>query len=133
MRRNISPRSARRGGPIYLNPELVLDTFFPPLYAASSALALWWLTMPGRVIDAAVPTGWRVALAVPPVAELILDWGENAGIAVMMWTWSDPSPALVRASSFATQLKLLAAALTEISLVVLAVMALLRRRKRKYA
>ena len=121
------------GRAYYLNPELVLDTFFPPLYAASSALALWWLTMPGRVIDGAVPTGWRIALVAPAVAELIFDWGENAGIAVMIWTWSDPSPVLVRASSFATQLKLLAAALTEISLIVLAVMALLRWRSRKYA
>jgi len=121
------------GRAYYLNPELVLDTFFPPLYAASSALALWWLTMPGRVIESAVPIGWRAALVALPVAELIFDWGENTGIAVMIWTWSDPSPVLVRASSFATQLKLAAAALTEISLVVLALTALLRWRKRKYA
>src|SRR5271170_1542808 len=39
------------GRAYYLIPELVLDTFFPPLYAASSALALWWLTMPERVVD----------------------------------------------------------------------------------
>jgi len=121
------------GRAYYLNPELMLDTFFPPLYAASSALALWWLTMVGRVIGGAVPIGLRVALAALPVAELILDWGENTGIAAMVWTWSDLSPPLVRAASLATQLKLVAAALTEISLVVLAVMALLRWRKRKHA
>ncbi len=121
------------GRAYYLNPELVLDTFFPPLYAASSVLALWWLTMPGRVIDGTVPIGWRFVLVAVPVAELILDWGENTGIAVMIWTWSDPSPVLVRVSSFATQLKLLAAALTEILLIGFAVVALLRRRKRKYA
>jgi hypothetical protein len=121
------------GRAYYLNPELVLDTFFPPLYAASSALALWWLTMPGRVIDGAMPIGGRWALVVLPVAELILDWGENTGIAVMLWTWSDLSPALVRAASLATQLKLVAATLTEFSLIVLAVMALLRWRKRKHA
>ncbi len=121
------------GRAYYLNPQLVLDTFFPPLYAASSALALWWLTMPGRVIDGAVPIGWRAALVALPVAELIFDWGENTGIALMIWTWSDLSPVLVRATSLATQLKLAAAALTEISLIVLAVKALLRWRKRKYA
>jgi hypothetical protein len=121
------------GRAYYLNPELVLDTFFPPLYAASSALALWWLTMPGRVVYGAVPIGWRWALVVLPVAELILDWGENAGIAAMLWTCSDLSPALVGATSLATQLKLVAAALTEISLIVLAVMALLRWRKRRFA
>jgi len=121
------------GRTYYLNPELVLDAFFPPLYAASSAFALWWLTMPGRVIDSAIPIAWRLELVALPVAELIFDWGENTGIAVMIWTWSDPSPLLVRAASFATQLKLAAAALTEISLIVLAVMALLRWRKRKQA
>jgi hypothetical protein len=121
------------GRAYYLIPELALDTFFPPLYAASSALALWWLTIPGRVIDGAMPIGWRWALVVLPVAELIFDWGENTAIATMLWTWSDLSPALVRAASLATQLKLVAATLTEISLIVLAVMALLRWRKRKHA
>lgn len=122
------------GRAYYLNPELVLDTFFPPLYAASSALALWWLTMPGRVIDGAMPVGWRWALVALPAAELIFDWGENTGIAAMVWTWPDLSPVLVRAASLATQLKLVAVMLTEISLIALAVRAALRRwRRRQHA
>jgi len=117
------------GRAYYLVPELLLDTFFPPLYAASSVLALWWLTMPGRVTDKAFPAGWRSFLIAPPAAGLIFDWSENSGIAAMLGTWFDLSPSLVRASSLATQLKLAAATITEISLIVLAVIALLRRRK----
>jgi hypothetical protein len=115
-----------RGRAYYLNPELVLDSFFPPLYAGSRALALWWLTMPGRLRIGAVSVGWRWALLTLPIAELIFDCGENAGIATMIWTWPDLSPAVVRAASTATQLKFAAVALTEISMIVLAVAALLR-------
>jgi hypothetical protein len=61
------------------------------------------------------------------VLELILDWGENAGIATMLWSWPDLSAVLVAATSTATRLKLLAAAFTEIALIVLAAVAFLRR------
>ena len=44
-----------KGRAYYLNSELVLDTIFPPLYAALGVLALWWLTMAGRVRDGAMP------------------------------------------------------------------------------
>ena len=121
------------GRAYYLNPELVLDGFFPPLYAASRVLALWWLTMPGRLRDGAIAPGWRRVLVALPVLELILDWGENTGIATMLWSWPDLSAAVVGATSAATRLKLLTAACTEISLLVLAAIALLRwlgRRRR---
>ncbi len=108
------------GRAYYLNPELVLDTIFPPIYAALGALALWWLTMPGRVHDGAVPMAWRVTLVALPVAELVFDGVENFCIAKMIWTWPDLSPGLVSVASLATQLKFVAAALTLISLVVLA-------------
>jgi len=121
------------GRAYYLVPELALDTFFPPLYAASRALALWWLTKPGRVVTGTVPAAWRWTLVALPVAELILDWGENAGITTMLWSWPDLSPALVRATSLATQLKFLTVVLTEPALIVLAVMALLRWRKTAFA
>jgi hypothetical protein len=111
------------GRAYYLNPELVLDTIFPPIYAASGALALWWLTMPGRLCDGAVPMAWRVTLVAFPVAELVFDGVENFCIAKMIWTWPDLSPGLVRVASLATQLKFVAAAPTLISLVVLVVAA----------
>jgi hypothetical protein len=44
-----------QGRSYYANPELVIDTFYPPLYALSRGLALWWLTMPGRVREAPLP------------------------------------------------------------------------------
>jgi hypothetical protein len=122
-----------RGRAYYLNPELVLDTFFAPLYAGSRAVALWWLTMPGRLRNGAIPSGWRWTLIALPVVEAILDWGENACIATMVWTWSDLSPGLVQAASLATRLKLAAAALTEVSMVVLAAVAVLRWRRLRRA
>jgi len=118
-----------QGRAYYLNPELLLDSFFPPLYATSRVLALWWLTMPGRLRDGATPFGWRWTLIALPIAEAILDWGENACIATMVWTWPDLSPGLVHAASLATQLKLVAAALTEVSMVAFAAVAVMRWRK----
>ena len=108
------------GRAYYLSPELVLDTIFPPLYAAFGVLALWWLTMPGRLRDGAVPIALRVTLVAFPVAELVFDGVENVCIARMIWRWPDLSPGLVSVASLATRLKFVAAALTLISLVVLA-------------
>ena len=49
-------------------PELVIDTLlYPPLYAVSRGLALWWLTMPGRVREDPVPLKVRYALVAVPV------------------------------------------------------------------
>jgi hypothetical protein len=39
----------------YGDRELPLDMIYPPLYALSRGLALWWLTMPGRVRAAPPP------------------------------------------------------------------------------
>ena len=108
------------GRAYYLSPELVLDAIFPPLYAAFGVLALWWLTMPGRLRDGAVPMALRVTLVAFPVAELVFDGVENVCIARMIWRWPDLSPGLVSVASLATRLKFVAAALTLISLVVLA-------------
>jgi hypothetical protein len=44
-----------QGRRYYAIPELVIDTFYPPLYALSRGLALWWLTMPGRSREGPVP------------------------------------------------------------------------------
>ena len=45
----------KHGRLYYANRELLLDMFYPPLYAISRGLALWWLTMPGRPCEAPVP------------------------------------------------------------------------------
>jgi hypothetical protein len=115
------------GRAYYLNPELVLDTFFPFLYAASRALALWWLTMPERLRNGTTPGAVRWTLMAVVAVETILDLTENSCIAAMIWTWPDLSPPLVLVSSLATRLKLLAAALIELTMLALAAVTLLRR------
>jgi hypothetical protein len=119
-----------QGRAYYLNPELVIDTFYPPFYAVSRALALWWLTMPGRLYDGATSLRWRWTLVAIPVVMASLDGVENISIAKMLWAWPDLSPGLVQVSSLATRLKFIAGAFTEISMAALAVGAVLRRLRR---
>ena len=37
------------GRAYYADVQLALDTIYPATYALSRALAIWWLTMPGRL------------------------------------------------------------------------------------
>ena len=124
----------QQGRAYYLDPELVLDTFYPPLYALSRALALWWLTMPGRLRNGGVPLAWRWALVAVPLVMALLDGGvENVCIAAMVRGWPALSPELVRVASLATQAKLLLGAFTEIAMAALAVAAALRWSKLRRA
>jgi hypothetical protein len=95
------------------------DTFYPPLYAVSRGLALWWLTMPGRVREAPLPLKVRYVLIAVPILMASLDLFENGCIARMLWTWPDLSNALVEVSSRLTQLKIVAGVLTEVLMGVL--------------
>jgi hypothetical protein len=115
-----------QGRRYYANPELIIDTFYPPLYAVSRGLALWWLTMSGRVREAPLPLKVRYALIAVPILMASLDLFENGCIAVMLWTWPDLSKGVVEISSFATQVKIIAGALTEALMGGLAVVWLLR-------
>ena len=122
------------GRAYYLDPELVLDAFYPPLYAVSRALALWWLTTPGRLREGALPLAWRRALVAIPILMACLDGGvENVCIAKMLRQWPDLSPGLVQVASAATQVKLLLGVLTEISMAALAVVTVLHWRRRRPA
>jgi hypothetical protein len=114
------------GRAYYASPELILDTFYPPLYAVSRGLALWWLTMPGRVREAPLPLKVRYALVAVPILMASLDLFENGCIAVMLWTWPDLSHGLVKVSSLATRLKIIAGVLTEALMGALAVIWLMR-------
>jgi hypothetical protein len=107
--------------------ELPLDMIYPPLYAVSRGLALWWLTMPGRVRAAPLRRRWRYAVVAIPAVMASLDMIENACIARMLSTWPEHSPALVQIASLATRVKIMAGALTELSMAVLAVLWLKRR------
>jgi len=115
-----------QGRAYYLNPELVLDTVYPPTYALSRVLALWWLTMPGRLSGDAMPARWRWTLVAIPIVMACLDCLENIGIASMLWTWPELSAGLVRATSLATRLKFIAGAFSEIAMAALALAALVR-------
>jgi hypothetical protein len=115
-----------QGRAYYASPELILDAFYPPLYAVSRGLALWWLTMPGRIGKAPVPLKARWTLIAVPILMASLDLIENGGIAVMLWTWPDLSNAVVDLTSFATQVKIIAGALTEILMAGLAIVWLVR-------
>ena len=115
-----------QGRRYYASPELVIDTVYPPLYAVSRGLALWWLTMPGRVREDPVPLKVRYALIAVPVLMASLDLFENGCIAVMLRTWPDLSHGLVEVSSLATQVKFIAGVLTEVLMGILAVIWLMR-------
>lgn len=114
------------GRAYYLSPELVLDSFYPLLYTVSCALALWWLTMPGRLYAGAPALRWRLTLVALPIVMACLDGIENVSIARMIWNWPDLSPELVQIASAATRLKLVASAFTEGAMAVLAAAALVR-------
>jgi len=116
-----------QGRRYYANRELVLDMFYPPLYATSRVLALWWLTMPGRLRDIPMPLSWRYALIAVPIIMAGLDVAENGCIARMLRTWPDLSHDLVHVSSFATRMKMIAGVLTELLMAVLATLWLVRR------
>jgi hypothetical protein len=116
-----------QGRYFYGHRELPLDMLYPPLYAVSRGLALWWLTMPGRVREAPLPRRWRYALIAVPVVMASLDMIENLCIARMLSAWPALSPGLVQISSLATRAKIVAGALTELSMAVLAVLWLKRR------
>jgi hypothetical protein len=114
------------GRAYYASPELILDAFYPPLYAVSRGLALWWLTMPGRIGKAPVPLKVRWALIAVPILMATLDVIENGCIAMMLWTWPHLSNGVVEISSLATQVKIISGALTETLMAGLAVVWLAR-------
>jgi len=87
---------------------------------------LWWLTVPGRVREAPLPLKARYALIAVPILMASLDLFENGCIAVMLWTWPDPSHGLVELSSLATRVKIMAGVLTEALIGLLAVIWLIR-------
>ena len=116
-----------RGRRYYANRELFLDMFYPPLYAISRGLALWWLTMPGRLRDAPVPLRRRYVLIAVPIIMASLDVVENGCIARMLRTWPILSHDLVQVSSLATRIKMIAGVLTELLMAMLAILWLVRR------
>ena len=108
-----------QGRRYYAFPQLTVDMVYPPLYVVSRGLALWWLTMPGQVHAAPLPLHWRYGLIAVPAIVASLDIIENSCIAVMLWSWPDLSRSLVDISSWATRLKIVFGATTELVMAVL--------------
>lgn len=111
-----------QGRRYYASPELIFDALYPPLYAVSRGVALWWLTMPGRVPEAPLSMKGRGALIAVPILMASLDTIENGCIAVMLWTWPDLSKGVVEVSSLSTQVKIIAGVLTEVLMAALALL-----------
>ncbi len=88
--------------------------------------------MPGRIRKGLVPLRLRWALIAVPILMAALDVTENACITVMLWKWPELSNGVVEVSSFATQVKIIAGALTETLLAGLAIVWLVRLFARRY-
>jgi hypothetical protein len=118
------------GRAYYANVQLALDTIYPATYAVSRALAIWWLTTPGRLRGAPLAPAIRWILLVPPVAAAGFDYWENSLIEKMLVAGPAVSDAVVRVASMTTQLKSVAGALSELTMLIFAAVVFLRRRWR---
>jgi len=107
------------GRSYYAHVQLRLDTLYPLTYAVSRGLLLLWLAAPGRASADGFSERTKVCLLIPPIAACLLDWLENQGIATMIETWPDLSPATVARTSVFTEAKSAASVITETSIVML--------------
>ncbi len=119
------------GRAYYADVQLALDTIYPATYALSRALAIWWLAMPGRLRAAPIAPAIRWLLIVPPVAAAAFDYWENSLIGKMLVAGPAVSDDLVRMASMATQLKSVAGALSEVTMLAFAVVVFVRWRRRR--
>jgi hypothetical protein len=114
------------GRAYYAGVQLVLDTVYPATYGLSRALAIWWLTMPGRLRAAPLPAVVRWMLIVPPIAAAALDYRENSLIFKMLAAGPAVTEEIVSSASAATQLKSIAGACAELTMVGFAVVVFVR-------
>jgi hypothetical protein len=122
-----------QGIDFYKRVQLRLDLVYPALYALSRALAIWWLTQPGRIAGRSVPIVLRGALLLAPVLAMIFDYRENALISAMLAAGTAVAADLVGAASLATQIKSFAGTLTELTAIMLAATAFVGWRQRTAA
>lgn len=110
----------------YADVQIALDTVYPATYALSRALAILWLTMPGRLRTEPLAPAIRWILSVPPVAAAGFDYWENSLIAKMLAAGPTVSDDLVRMASMATQMKSIAGVLAELTMVGFALVVFVR-------
>ena len=120
------------GRDYYLNIQLQLDTAYPFTYALSRVLLLWWLTIPGRIADFAIPVTVRLALAALPLATAACDYVENDAIAAMLTAGPRVNAETVAWASFWTQAKSLGGLVTDATAVILLMITLNRWWQRRY-
>src|SRR5947209_14804572 len=120
------------GRDYYLNIQLQLDTAYPFTYALSRVLLLWWLTIPGRIADFAIPVSARLALAALPLATAACDYVENNAIAAMLAAGPQVDAETVAWASFWTQAKSLGGLVTDATAVILLMITLNRWWQRRY-
>lgn len=120
------------GRDYYLNIQLQLDTAYPFTYALSRVLLLWWLTIPGRVADFAIPLSARLALAAFPVATAACDYVENNAIAAMLTAGPQVDAETVAWASFWTRAKSLGGLVTDATAVILLMITLNRWWQHRY-
>jgi hypothetical protein len=118
------------GRAYYADVQLALDTIYPATYALSRALAIWWLTMPGRLRAAPLALAIRWILLVPPVAAAGFDYWENSLIGKMLAAGPAVSDAVVQVASMTTQLKSVAGAVSELTMLIFAAVVFVRWRWR---
>ena len=111
------------GRAYYANVQLRIDTLYPATYALSRGLLLWWLTMPGRLSEAAVPPSFRWPLLLMPLAAAGFDYLENANIATMLAVGPSVAVPTIANAAIASEAKSLASLLTELTWIVLAAVA----------
>ena len=82
-----------QGRAYYASPELILDTFYPPLYAVSRG-ARFVVADDARARAQGAELKVRYALVAVPILMASLDLLENGCIGVMLRTWPDLSMVL---------------------------------------
>jgi hypothetical protein len=101
------------GRAYYADTQLEVDTLYPLTYALSRGLLLLWLALPGRASSSGFSARVKAALLIAPIAACLFDWVENQGIAAMLASWPDVSPATVVRASVCTVAKSAASTVTE--------------------
>lgn len=111
-----------RGRTIY-GWDLLIDTIFPALFSLAVMLVLF-LAFQSR--------SWRIALIIAPLTFFVVDVIENVFLFSMILAYPNISEDLVTISSFSTQLKLTAVAVTSVEFLI-ALLVLSFRREQSLA
>jgi hypothetical protein len=119
------------GRDFYVNVQLRLDAIYPATYAVSRGMVLWWLTASGRLRDTPVPILLRVALLIPTAATAGFDYAENIQIGRMLAAGPTVDASVIETASRMTVCKSFSAAANEAGIIILAVAAAMRWRRRK--